>query len=99
MYSTPTEMQIIDLYAVGSEPEEFEINPLPEVPFVDSITLKGTEGRIVRVRGVFDSSTMVNTMCSSVYNKIKHMLSALHVSKCKLRMVNRLVLQLGLAFV
>src|ERR1700736_4196034 len=73
MYSTPTKVQIVDLYAVGSEePEEFEINPLPEVPFVHSITLRGTEGRIVCVRGMFDSGAMVNTMCSSIYETIKH---------------------------
>jgi hypothetical protein len=82
MYSTPTEMQIVDLYTVGSEePEELEINPLPEVPFMHSIALKGG---IVCIWGVFDSGAMVNAMCSSVYKIIKHKLSALRVSKHKL---------------
>jgi len=89
MYSTPTKIQTIDLYTVGlEEPDEFEINPFSKVPFMHSIALKGTKGRIVHVQGVFDSGTMVNAMCSSVYENIKHKLPTLHPSKCRLRMAN-----------
>jgi hypothetical protein len=85
MYKAPTEAQIIDLYTVGSEePEEFKINPLPEVPFVHSIALNGTNSGIVCTQGVFNSGVMVNTMCSSVYESIKHKLPALRASKRRL---------------
>ena len=78
VYIPPTELQTVDLYTVGSEdPDELEISPLPEVPFVHGITVNGTQGRIVRVRGVFDSGAMVNAMCSAVYDSIKHRLSPL----------------------
>jgi hypothetical protein len=89
MYSTPTEIQTIDLYAVGSEePDEFEINPFPEVPFMHSIALKGIKGRIVHVQGMFNSGMMVNAMCSSIYENVKHKLPTLHASKHRLRMAN-----------
>ena len=85
MYSTSTKIQTIDLYTVGlEEPDEFEINPFSKVPFMHSIALKGTKGRIVHVQGVFDSGTMVNAMCSSVYENIKHKLPALRASKRRL---------------
>jgi hypothetical protein len=89
MYIPSTEIQIVDLYTVGSEePDEFEISPFPEVPFVHGVTLNGPGGNIVRVRGVFDSGAMVNAMCSSVYGKVKHRLSALRTSKRRLRMAD-----------
>jgi hypothetical protein len=68
----PNELQIVDLYTVASEElNEFEISPLPEVPFVHGIVVNGLCDSVVRVRGVFDSRAMVNTMCSAVYNNIK----------------------------
>ena len=89
LYIPSTEMHIVDLYAVGSEEHEvLEINPIPEVPFVHSIALIGINGGKVRVRGVFDSGAMVNAMCSSVYSKVKHRLSALRKSKQRLRMAD-----------
>jgi hypothetical protein len=75
--TTPNELQLVDLYTVGSEePEKFEINPLPEVPFVHGIAVNGPRGSIVRIRGVFDSGAMVNVMCSTVYDKIKQTITA-----------------------
>ena len=89
MYVPSTEIQVVDLYTVGSEePDEFEISPFPEVPFVHGVTLNGPGGNIVRIRGVFDSGAMVNAMCSSVYGKVKHRLSALRTSKRRLRMAD-----------
>ena len=44
----PTELKPVDLYAVGSEePEEFKIDPLPEVPFVHGIAAHGPCGSVV----------------------------------------------------
>jgi hypothetical protein len=89
LYTSPTEIQVVDLYTVGSdEPEEFKISPFTEVPFVHGISLNGPKGSVVHVRGVFDSGAMVNAMCSSVYNKVKHRLSALRTSKRRLRMAD-----------
>jgi len=74
---------------VGSEePDEFQLTPFPEVPFVHGIALNGPNGSVVRVRGVFDSGAMVNALCSAVYDKIKHRLSKLQPSKRRLRMAN-----------
>ena len=85
MYIPSTKMQVLDLYTVGSEePDEFEISPFPEVPFVHRVTLNSISGSIVRVWGVFDSGAMVNAMCSSVYSRVKHRLSALRTSKHRL---------------
>ena len=82
MYIPSTEIQVLDLYTVGSEePDEFKISPFPEVPFVHGVTLNGLSGSIVCVRGVFDSGAIVNAMCSSVYSRVKHRLSALQTSK------------------
>ena len=87
--TTLNELQLVDLYTVGSEePEEFGINPLPEVPFVHGIAVNGPRGSIVHIRGVFDSGAMVNVMCSTVYDEIKHRLSPLQPSSQRLRMVN-----------
>ena len=89
VYILPTELQSVDLYTVGSEePDELEISPLPEVPFVHGITVNGPQGRIVRVWGVFDSGAMVNAMCSAVYDSIKHRLSPLRLSKHQLHMAD-----------
>ena len=83
VYIPPTELQIVDLYTVGSEePDELEISPLPEVPFVHGITVNRPQGRIVHVWGMFNSGAMVNAMCSAIYNSIKHRLSPLQSSKC-----------------
>ncbi|KIM79279.1 hypothetical protein PILCRDRAFT_74433, partial [Piloderma croceum F 1598] len=80
---------IVDLYTVGSEePDEFEISPLPEVPFVHGIVVNGPHGSVVRVRGVFDSGAMVNAMCSAVYDNIKHRLALLRPSNRRLRMAD-----------
>jgi len=85
----PAELQIVDLYTVGSEePDEFEINPLPEVPFVHGVAVNGPRGSVVRVRGVFDSRAMVNAICSAVYDNIKHRLSPLQPLKRQLRMAD-----------
>lgn len=85
----PNELQIVDLYTVGSEePNEFEISPLPEVPFIHGIAVNGPRGSVVRVRGVFDSGAMVNAMCSAIYDKIKHRLAPLRPSTRRLRMAN-----------
>ena len=85
----PAESQIVDLYTVGSEePDEFEINPLPEVPFVHGVAVNGPHGSVVQVRGMFDSGEMVNAMCSAVYDNIKHRLSPLQPLKRQLRMAD-----------
>ena len=79
--TSPNELQLVDLYTVGSEElEEFKIHPLPEVPFVHRITVNGAHGCIIHIRGVSSSSAMVNAMCSTVYDKIKHRLSLLQPS-------------------
>ena len=50
VYIPPTELQIVDLYTVGSEePDKLEISPLPEVPFMHGITVNGPQGHIVCV--------------------------------------------------
>jgi len=78
MYIPSTEIQVVDLYTVGSEePNEFETSPFPEVPFVYGVTLNGPGGNIVCIWGVFDSGAMVNATCLSIYGKVKHRLSAL----------------------
>ena len=78
----PAKLQIVDLYTVGSEePDEFEIDPLPEVPFVHRVAVNGPRGSVVRVRGMFNSGAMANAMCSAVYDNIKHRLSPVQPSK------------------
>lgn len=82
MYIPSTKIRTVDLYTVGSEePDEFKISPLPEVPFIHRIAINRLKGSIVQVRGVFDSGAMVNTMCSTVYDSLKHRLSPLRKSR------------------
>lgn len=87
--TSPNKLQLLDLYTVRSEElEEFKINPLLEVPFVHGIAVNGLHDHIVHIRGVFDCGTMVNTMCLTIYNKIKHRLSPLQKLNQQLRTAN-----------
>jgi hypothetical protein len=93
LYIRSNEIQVADLYNVGSEePKEVEIKAFKEVPFVHPIILNGPRGENIRVRGVFDSGAMVNAMCTAVFAKIKHRLSALKHSIRRLRMANGTVI-------
>ena len=79
--SKPDEFNIIDLYAVGHAQKEKDT-----LPFIHMIHLKGLKGKAAYIQGLFDDGTLVNVMCSSIFDKIKLSLGV--NSKQQLRMEN-----------
>ncbi|KIK11827.1 hypothetical protein PISMIDRAFT_37694, partial [Pisolithus microcarpus 441] len=57
-------------------------------PFVQNVTIESPEGEQVRLRALFDDGAMVNAMCTTVFNKIKHRLRGWSNSSKMLRMAN-----------
>jgi hypothetical protein len=58
------------------------------VQFIHHIILKGPQGKGVRIQALFDDGDMVDTMCSSIFQKIKHRLHNWSPPSRKLCMAN-----------
>jgi hypothetical protein len=80
---------LINLYSVGhmSVCEQWK-EGRDEVPFKQTLQLKGPQGEIVRVSALFDGGAMVGAMCSTIFRMIKHRLSGWGPSRRQLRMAN-----------
>ena len=72
----PVEFEIVDLYSVGHELKEKDT-----LPFIHMLTLEGPKGEAVRIRGLFDDGTLVNIMCSTIFDKVKQRLGSGVTSK------------------
>jgi hypothetical protein len=87
--TSPVEtIQIIDLYTVGHVKATRQHVEMEVVPFIHQVLLEGPKGEIVRVRALFDDGAMVEAMCTSIFNKVKHCLHNWNQSKRQLRMAN-----------
>jgi len=62
---------IIDLYSVGDKDRLWETLEQREVPFVHWLLMHGPQGKIVRVKALFDGGAMVGAMCTSFFKKYK----------------------------
>jgi hypothetical protein len=80
---------LINLYSVGhmSVREQWK-EGRDEVPFKQTLQLKGPQGEIVQVSALFDGGAMVGAMCSTIFRMIKHRLSGWGPSRRQLRMAN-----------
>lgn len=75
--------QGVDQYTVGES--------YPDVvtrPFMHSIVLKGEKGIPLKIKGLFDDSAMVNSICNTVYPNLQKTLGSLIPSLKILRMAN-----------
>lgn len=80
---------LIDLYSVGhvSVHEQWKKGK-DEVPFKQTLQLKGPQGETVRVSALFDGGAMVGAMCSTIFRMVKHRLSGWGPSRRQLQMAN-----------
>ena len=85
--SNSNECEITDLYTVGYKAKEAHITP-----FIHTIKIEGPQGEVVRIRGLFNKGALVNTMSSTVFEKVKMRLGPGTVSNQKLRMENGFVI-------
>ncbi|KAJ7654195.1 hypothetical protein B0H17DRAFT_1214460 [Mycena rosella] len=84
MYA-PSNSHVVDLYTVGIE----ERRPKrASVPFICGIEVEGPRGERVRIRALEDDSAMVNAMCTTLYEMVRHHIGELQQSGKTLRMAN-----------
>jgi transposase InsO family protein len=74
---------LIDLYAVGDDHLEKSTQP-----FVHTVELKGEKGITSKVRGLFDDGAMVNSICNSIFPRLRNTLGVLTPSPKTLRMAD-----------
>ena len=67
---------IIDLYTV----REKDGNTTITQPFIHQVRLQGRKGGLVYLKGLFDNGAMINTICSSLFRRISHILGRLQPS-------------------
>jgi hypothetical protein len=78
------EHDIVDLYTVGASEENAKVTR----PFVHQVELQGTKRDAVHIQGLFDDGALVNSICSSVFKKLRHLLGHLQPSNKTLRMAD-----------
>ena len=83
MYNAAENINVFDLYEVGSLKEEET-----SLPFVHGVELSGPKGEIVRFRSVFDDGALVNAIDETLYLTLKGRLAALTPSEKVLRMAD-----------
>jgi hypothetical protein len=90
--SVEPKSNLIDLYSVGHALVLWKWEEgKDEVPFKQTLQLKGPQGETVRVSALFDGGAMVGAMCSSIFRMVKHRLSGWGPSRRQLRMANGLI--------
>ena len=84
--STNMNEDVTDLYSVGYS--KTTKNTAAEVPFIHNIHIIGPKGEIAIIKALFDGGAMVNAMCTSAFNKARHLLGNTALSKRLLRMAD-----------
>ena len=79
-----SEHDTIDLYEVGASDED----TTPSRPFIHEVELQGDKGGVIQIKGLFDDGAMVNSICSSLFRKLRHILGCLRPSSKILRMAD-----------
>ncbi|KAI6020903.1 hypothetical protein BKA83DRAFT_116441, partial [Pisolithus microcarpus] len=77
-----------DIYTTTAQTGDTKTLKRKAVPFVHNIAVKSTNGELVRVRALFDDGAMVNAMCTTVFDTIKHRLRGWTTNCQTLRMAN-----------
>jgi hypothetical protein len=68
--SVTEQYDISDLYLT-----EEDKNGAPHcLPFLHYTTFIGPQGKVIRVKALFDKGAMTSVMCTSVFNSVKHRL-------------------------
>jgi hypothetical protein len=84
MYAS-AKFHIVDMYAVGAgETKETGTS----VPFIGEIEAEGPRGEVVKIRALVDDGALVCTMCTEMYEGVKHRIGGLRRSGKTLRMAN-----------
>ncbi|KAG2126350.1 uncharacterized protein EDB93DRAFT_1109684 [Suillus bovinus] len=79
-----------DLYSTAEEKD----NKQWYLPFLQYTSFLGPQGKVVRVKALFNEGAMMSIMCSSVFNNVKHRLWNWTPSTKRLCMVNGAIVQL-----
>ena len=79
-----SEHDIINLYTVGASAENTKVMQ----PFIHQVKLQGTKRGTVYIQGLFDEGALVNSICSSIFKKLQHLLGHLQLSNKTLRMAD-----------
>jgi hypothetical protein len=85
--STNMNDDISDLYSIEHLKTTKNIT-VEEVPFVHNIRIIGPKGEVALIKALFNGGAMVNAMCTSAFNRVKHHLGAMAQSKRLLRMAD-----------
>lgn len=78
----------IDIYTTLSQTGNTTGTKNKTVPFVNNVTIKNDNGELVRIRALFNDGAMVNAMCTTVFETVKHRLRGWTHSSQTLRMAN-----------
>ncbi|KAG2135238.1 uncharacterized protein EDB93DRAFT_1107202 [Suillus bovinus] len=81
---------VSDLYSTAEEKD----NKQWYLPFLQYTSFLGPQGKVVRVKALFNEGAMMSIMCSSVFNNVKHRLWNWTPSTKRLCMVNGAIVQL-----
>ena len=84
MYDSRDIIDCHELYTMGNA----------SVPFEKDIDLIGIDGKLVRVRGIFDDGGMVNAIDGKIFHSIKKQLSPSRHSSKVLKMANSALVRL-----
>ena len=74
---------IVDPYIANSNSLETKASP-----FIQTVGLKGENGILTNMRGLFNDGAMVNSLCKSTYTSLRNNLGTLVPSSKQLRMAN-----------
>jgi hypothetical protein len=71
---------ISDLYSIKHLKTTKNIT-VEEAPFVHNIRIIRPKGKVAPIKALFDGGAMVNAICTSAFNRVKHHLGAMAQSK------------------
>lgn len=81
-----------DIYTTLAQTNNAMSNENKTVPFINNVTIKSDNGELTRLRALFDDGAMVNAMCTTVFEAVKHRLRGWTRSAQTLRMANGTVI-------
>ena len=84
--TTFSELNIVDLFSIGANKENGEVETTR--PFIHQVRFHGPQGEVVRVWANIDDGAMKEVMSLSTFNKVKHRLGTTLPSSQLLRVAN-----------
>lgn len=80
--------ETVDIYTASAQADDADSKSNKTVPFVQNITIDNVNGERIRVRALFDDGAMINAMCTTVFETVKHRLKGWIACSRPLRMAN-----------